>query len=76
MGSMGVDCADYDHDGRLDFFQTSYQGEPPVLFRNLGNGTFEDVSRMTGASAGGLTTSSGAAVSATSTTTAIRTSST
>ena len=54
MGSMGVDCADYDHDGRLDFFQTSYQGEPPALFRNLGNGTFQDVSRLTGANAGGL----------------------
>ena len=54
MGSMGVDCADYDHDGRLDFFQTSYQGESPVLFRNLGNGNFEDVTRLTGVNAGGL----------------------
>lgn len=53
MGSMGVDCADYDHDGWLDFFQTSYQGEPPALFRNLG-GTFEDVTRLTGAGEGGL----------------------
>lgn len=54
MGSMGVDCADYDHDGQLDFFQTSYQGEPPALFRNLGQGNFEDVTRLTGANAGGL----------------------
>ncbi len=54
MGSMGVDCADYNHDGRLDFFQTSYQGEPPALFRNLGDGLFEDVTRLTGANAGGL----------------------
>lgn len=54
MGSMGVDCADYDHDGRLDFFQTSYQGEPPALFRNLGDGNFEDVTRLTGTNVGGL----------------------
>ena len=49
LGSMGIDCADYDHDGRLDFFQTSYQGELPVLFRNRGNGTLEDVTLRSGA---------------------------
>ena len=54
LGSMGIDCADYDHDGRLDFFQTSYQGERPVLFRNLGGGVFEDVTPLTGAGEGGL----------------------
>ena len=54
MGSMGVDCADYNHDGRLDFFQTSYQGEPPALFQTLGDGLFEDVTRLTGANVGGL----------------------
>lgn len=43
LGSMGVDCADYDNDGRLDFFQTSYASELPALFRNLGHGMFEDV---------------------------------
>lgn len=43
LGSMGVDCADYNNDGRLDFFMTSYQGELPVLYRNVGNGVFEDV---------------------------------
>ena len=41
--SMGVDCADYDHDGLLDFFVTTYQNELPVLFRNLGGGLFQDV---------------------------------
>jgi hypothetical protein len=54
MGSMGVDCADFNHDGRLDFFQTSYQGEPPTLFKNLGGGVFEDVTRLTGANENGL----------------------
>lgn len=52
VASMGVDCADYDGDGRLDFFQTTYQGERPVLFRNLGSGSFVDVTRLTGVGEG------------------------
>jgi hypothetical protein len=40
--NMGVDCADYDGDGRLDLFTTDYQSEMPVLYRNLGRGLFED----------------------------------
>ena len=48
LGSMGVDCADYDNDGLLDFFMTSYQGELPVLYRNLGNGSFEDTTLSAG----------------------------
>jgi len=51
-GSMGADCADYDNDGHLDLFMTSYQGELPVLYRNLGNGCFEDVTAMAGAGDG------------------------
>jgi hypothetical protein len=39
---MGVDCGDYDNDGLLDLFETSYQSEMPVLYRNLGGGLFED----------------------------------
>jgi hypothetical protein len=41
-GSMGVDCGDYDNDGRLDLFMTDFQDEMPVLYRNLGHGFFED----------------------------------
>jgi hypothetical protein len=52
LGSMGVDCADYDNDGWLDFFQTSYQGELPVLFRNRGDGTLEDATVQTHTGAG------------------------
>jgi len=52
--SMGVDCGDYDNDGRLDFFVTSYQQELAVLYRNLGDGVFEDVTMTTGAGAGTL----------------------
>jgi hypothetical protein len=54
LGSMGVDCGDYDNDGWLDFYQTSYQRELPVLFRNLGNGLLEDVTSQTGAGEGTL----------------------
>lgn len=52
LGSMGVDCGDYDNDGWLDFLQTSYQAELPVLFRNRGDGSFDDVTLETGAGAG------------------------
>ncbi len=40
--SMGVDCADYDNDGLLDYVVTSYQSEIPALYRNLGGALFED----------------------------------
>ena len=48
-GSMGIDCGDYDNDELLDFFVTSYQHELATLYRNWGNGLFEDVTRRTGA---------------------------
>jgi len=51
-GSMGVDCADYDNDGWLDFYETSYQTQWATLYRNLGDGMFEDVTAITGAGAG------------------------
>jgi dUTPase len=51
-GSMGVDCGDYDNDGRLDFFVTDYQGEFPILYRNLGNGLLADVTLQSGAGEG------------------------
>ncbi len=42
-GTMGIDCADFDNDGLLDFHVTSYQGEIATLYKNLGDGFFEDV---------------------------------
>jgi hypothetical protein len=51
-GSMGADCGDYDNDGWPDIYLTDYQGDMPVLYRNLGNGFFEDVTLRTGAGAG------------------------
>jgi hypothetical protein len=53
-GNMGVDCADYDHSGLLSFFVTAYQGELKTLYKNLGNGTFNDVTLPSGAGAGSL----------------------
>ncbi len=50
-GSMGVDCGDYDNDGWLDFFVTTYQGELPTLYKNLGRGLFEDVTVQANAGA-------------------------
>ncbi len=52
QGSMGVDCGDYDNDGLLDLYVTSYQGQLALLYRNLGNGMFDDMTRLTGAGAG------------------------
>jgi len=52
LGSMGIACGDYDNDGWFDFYMTSYQSELPVLYRNLGNRTLEDVTVATGAGAG------------------------
>jgi len=52
LGNMGIDCGDYDNDGLLDFFSTSYQDQLPVLFHNLGGGVLEDVTVRTGAGAG------------------------
>ncbi|MHC4085301.1 MAG: CRTAC1 family protein, partial [Planctomycetota bacterium] len=53
-GSMGIDCGDYDNDGRLDFYQTCYSMELATLYRNLGDRMFEDVTMVTGAGAGTL----------------------
>jgi len=54
QGSMGVDCGDYDNDGLMDFYVTSYQGQLATLYRNLGGGMFEDVTLVTGSGAGTL----------------------
>jgi hypothetical protein len=45
---MGAAVADYDNDGDLDLFLTSFG--PDALFRNNGNGTFTDVTEQAGVS--------------------------
>ena len=43
---QGVTVADYDNDGRVDFFLTGYASN--ALYRNLGGGRFEEVARSAG----------------------------
>ena len=50
-GNMGPDFGDYDNDGWPDLFVTAYGSELATLYRNLGGGLFEDVTRQTGAGA-------------------------
>jgi hypothetical protein len=52
QGSMGVDCGDYDNDGRLDFYMTSFEQQFAALYKNVGNGIFEEVNLITRAGAG------------------------
>ncbi len=52
QGTMGVECADYDNDGRLDFHITSFQSQFPALYKNLGDGLFEDVTLLSHAGSG------------------------
>jgi hypothetical protein len=52
QGSMGANFGDYDNDGRLDLYVTSYQRQLATLYRNLGDGLFEEVTRLTGAGDG------------------------
>ena len=40
-GSMGVDCADVNGDGRLDLFVTNFEMEDNSLYVNLGEGQFQ-----------------------------------
>jgi enediyne biosynthesis protein E4 len=44
QGCMGVTLGDYDHDGLLDLFITNFDDEYNVLYRNVGRGSFADVS--------------------------------
>ena len=52
QGSMGVDCGDYDNDGWLDFYMTSFEQQFAALYKNVGNGIFDEVNLITGAGAG------------------------
>lgn len=58
---MGNSAGDYDNDGDMDWFVTSIYEEPTLpdanygnrLYRNLGDGTFEDVTEAAGVANGG-----------------------
>jgi hypothetical protein len=47
-GSMGVDCCDFNGDGRPDLWVANYERESFALYRNEGRGQFLHVSRRHG----------------------------
>ncbi|HEX6505484.1 MAG TPA: CRTAC1 family protein [Terriglobales bacterium] len=48
QAGMGVSAADYDLDGNLDIVKTNFAGDTPSLYRNRGNGSFEDMTFSAG----------------------------
>lgn len=48
MSSMGIAVGDYDHDGQMDLFITTFAGDNYILFHNDGDGIFSDVSYASG----------------------------
>ena len=51
VAGMGADFRDIDNDGRPDIFHAAMFGDTFPLYRNLGNGQFEDVTEKTGVAA-------------------------
>ena len=43
QGGMGVGVGDFDNDGWLDLIKTNFAGDYPNVYRNMGDGIFEDV---------------------------------
>ena len=43
MSGMGIDAADYTGDGHVSIFRTNFSDEFETLYRNRGNGIFDDV---------------------------------
>lgn len=48
MAAMGIAIADYDHSGRESLFLSNFSNLPNTLFKNVGNGLFQDVSMASG----------------------------
>ena len=48
QAGMGSTIADYNGDGRLDIFKTNFSDDTATLYRNNGDGTFDDVTFAAG----------------------------
>ena len=48
LSGMGLASADYDGDGLLDIFRSDFSDERSLLYRNTGNGQFDDVTMTAG----------------------------
>jgi hypothetical protein len=48
QAGMGSTVADYNGDGKLDIFKTNFSDDTATLYRNNGNGTFDDVTYPVG----------------------------
>ena len=48
QAGMGSTIADYNGDGRLDVFKTNFSDDTATLYRNNGDGTFDDVTYAAG----------------------------
>ncbi len=46
QAGMGSTIGDFDGDGKLDIFKTNFSDDTATLYRNNGNGTFDDVKLM------------------------------
>ena len=54
QAGMGVDCGDVDGDGLPELFVTNFSEELNTLYKNHGDGTFEDVTQQIGLGSGFL----------------------
>ena len=48
QAGMGSTVADFNGDGRLDIFRTNFSDDTSTLYKNNGNGTFDDVTFAVG----------------------------
>ena len=48
QAGMGVTIGDYNGDGKLDIFKTNFSDDTSTLYRNNGNGTFDDATFAAG----------------------------
>jgi hypothetical protein len=48
QAGMGVSIGDFNGDGHLDVFKTNFSDDTSTLYRNNGNGTFDDVTFAAG----------------------------